>query len=64
MDKTTSLMTEIERAAVALNVAPSTIGARAGQGGKFYARLQDGKRVWPETELKVRAWIAANAGSA
>jgi hypothetical protein len=60
MDSTSSLITQIEQAAARLNVAPSTIGERAGQGGRFYARLKDGARVWPETDRKVRDWIAAN----
>ena len=61
MSNTSSLIAEIERAAAALGVAPSTIGERANQGGRFYARLKDGHRIWPETELKVLAWINENA---
>lgn len=62
MDNASNLITEIENAAARLNVAPSTIGERAGQGGRFYIRLKEGARVWPETAQKVRDWIATNAG--
>jgi len=56
-----TLVAEMEAAASKLGIEPSTLGERAGQGGRFYARLKDGKRVWPETATKVRQWIAANA---
>ena len=57
------LAREIEAAAAQLGIEPSTVGERAGQGGRFYARLVDNKRVWPETAAKVRQWIADNAGA-
>ena len=60
---TSSLISDIERAAAALGVSPSTIGERAGQGGRFYARLKEGARVWPETAQKVQGWISANVPS-
>lgn len=53
-----NLITEIENAATSLGIAPSTVGERAGQGGRFYARLKEGRRVWPETANKVRTWIS------
>lgn len=53
-----TLKQEIEDAAEALNIAPSTVGQRAGQGGKFYSRLCEGKRVWPETASAVRERIS------
>lgn len=52
--ETDTLRAEIEAAAVRLGMSPRTLGERAGQGGKFYDRLCDGKRVWPETVAKVR----------
>ena len=58
MDTQNSLITAIEAAAAMLGLSPSTVGERAGQGGRFYARLKSGARVWPETEAKVRDWIA------
>lgn len=56
----TPLVDLIEVAAAALGVAPSTVGERAGQGGRFYARLKDGRRCWPETDAAVRKWIEDN----
>lgn len=63
MDTQHDLASEIEAAAASLGISPSTLGARAGQGGRFYVRLKDGKRVWPETAAKVRGWIAAQIGA-
>lgn len=51
------LKQRIEEAAARLDLAPSTIGERVGQGGRFYARLCEGKRVWPETAASVSAKI-------
>lgn len=48
-----TLRQEIEATAEALGLSPSTIGERAGQGGQFYRRLCDGKRVWPDTAATV-----------
>lgn len=54
---TEKLKGEIEAVASELNLAPSTVGLRVGQGGRFYLRLQQGKRVWPETYGKVMAQL-------
>lgn len=59
MTEAQALLHEIKAAAADLGIAPSTVGERAGQGGHFYRRLNEGKRIWPETAEKVRAWIAA-----
>jgi hypothetical protein len=57
------LADEIEAVASILNMSPSTVGERAGQGGKFYERLRSGRRVWPETiekvQVKLRDLLAA-----
>lgn len=53
-----TLIAEMEAAASRIGIEPSTLGERAGQGGRFYARLKEGKRVWPETAEKVRKTIA------
>jgi hypothetical protein len=57
MDTAQKLKAQIEEAAATLGLKPSTIGERAGQGGRFYARLCSGKRVWPETAAAVVAKI-------
>ena len=54
---TEQLISEIEAAAAALGLSPSTVGERAGQGGQFYARLKRGARAWPETVKTVRVRI-------
>lgn len=54
MDTAQTLKTDIEATAQLLGISPSTVGARAGQGGHFYKRLCLGKRVWPETALTVQ----------
>lgn len=59
MNEAKELIKEIEETAKVLGISPSTVGERAGQGGRFYARLLEGKRVWPETARKVRANIIA-----
>lgn len=59
MSITEHLKNEIEATAAHLNIAPSTVGERAGQGGRFYQRLCDGKRVWPETAESVLHRLAA-----
>lgn len=64
MTLTDTLRAEMEAAASRIGIEPSTLGERAGQGGRFYARLKEGKRVWPETAEKVRKWIADNATEA
>lgn len=39
---------------------PSMLGFRAVGDGKFVSRIRSGGRCWPETELKVRAYMTAN----
>ena len=58
MSTTDTLRAEIEATAATLGISPRTVGERAGQGGKFYDRLCEGKRVWPETAAKVRVRLA------
>lgn len=53
------ILSEIEAAAETLSKSPSTIGRDVGQGGRFYARLKGGARVWPETADNVREKLAA-----
>lgn len=64
MSSTTQLKLEIEQTAQKLGIAPSTVGERAGQGGRFYARLCEGKRVWPETAAAVRSKLDQMRSSA
>lgn len=59
MTQEQDIIARIEDAAAQLGVAPSTVGERAGQGGRFYSRLTNGARVWPETAERVKARIDA-----
>ena len=59
MMTTEHIRAEIEAVADDLGLAPSTIGESVGQGGRFYARLCEGKRVWPETAEVVMARLSA-----
>jgi uncharacterized protein (UPF0212 family) len=54
-----NLIREMEACSEALGLSLTTIGRKVGQDGLFYARLKAGKRAWPETVEKARAWIAA-----
>jgi len=54
MSHTNELIAALEAKARELGLSPSTIGERVGQGGRFYARLKSGARIWPETAEKVR----------
>lgn len=53
------LIEDIEAFCRSSGIAPSTLGLRAVGDGKFFARLKGGGRCWPETEDKVRRFIAA-----
>tara|TARA_R110002049_G_scaffold60008_1_gene161849 strand:+ start:632 stop:853 length:222 start_codon:yes stop_codon:yes gene_type:complete len=53
MSNTKNLKAAIERTSEATGLEPTTIGRMVGQGGHFYRRLCDGKRVWPETAESV-----------
>lgn len=57
MTENDDLIRALEEASLVLGIAPSTVGQRVGQGGRFYARLKAGKRVWPETARAVRLKI-------
>lgn len=52
-------MREMRQFAGASGMSVSTLGRLAGCGGNFYARLESGRRAWPETVQKVRDYIAA-----
>jgi len=60
MTEIQKLVSEIEAYAHARGISPSTVGERAGQGGGFYRRVKSGRRAWPDTISKVRAYMAAH----
>lgn len=40
------------------NMSPITFGRKALGDPHFVAQLRDGRRLWPETEAKVRGFMA------
>ena len=55
MEHREQIKKRIEDMAKAMGLEPSTVGAKTGQGGKFYSRLVIGCRVWPETAASSNA---------
>ena len=60
MDDRTKLIAEIDAYCSQAGISPKTLGRKAGQAGSFYVRLKAGKRSWPETIEKVRAYMQEN----
>lgn len=54
------LIKEIETYCREANLAITTFGRKATNDGKFVNRIRNGGRCWPETEEKVRRYIANN----
>jgi tRNA-dihydrouridine synthase len=52
-----TLRRHIDRFLKRTGCAPTTLGRQAMGDPSFVAELRDGRRVWPDTEKKVRAWI-------
>lgn len=59
-----SIIREVEGFIAKTGMAESTLGRKALNDGKAIARLREGKRMWPETIEKLRAFIAAETPSA
>jgi hypothetical protein len=53
-----TLLDEILTFCAAHGMAESTFGERALNDKPFVSQLKSGRRVWPETEIKVRKFIA------
>jgi len=54
------LLTELERIQGETGLSDHRIGILAVNNGRLLERLRSGGRVWPETESKIRKYIAAN----
>lgn len=52
------LLTDIELFLASQELAESTFGRMAVRDWKFVSDLRRGRRVWPETEAKVRRFMA------
>ena len=51
------LLTEIEAFLEETGMGPSYFGVRAVRNSLLVKRLGEGKKIWPDTEMKVRAFI-------
>lgn len=54
----TDLLSEIREFLVETKMGPSYFGKAACGNSELVTRLESGRRVWPDTEEKVRAFIA------
>lgn len=54
------LLSDITRFLEQSGLAETAFGLRAINDGKFVAGLRRGRRVWPETEARVRAFMASH----
>lgn len=52
------LLTEIERFLAEAGISEHRFGILAAHNGRLVERLRGGGRVWPETEERVRAFMA------
>lgn len=57
MTDTQILLQEIDAFIQSCGLAESTFGRKAVNDGKLVARLRNGRRVWPETAERVRAFM-------
>ena len=54
------LIPEIDRFCERHGIAPTTFGLKAVNDGKLVERLRNGGRMWPETEERIRSYIAGH----
>jgi hypothetical protein len=53
----TALLSDIEAFIAAHKMAPTAFGDAALSDRHFVRQLREGRRVWPETEAKVRTFM-------
>ena len=53
------LLQDVERFLIAQNIAATRFGDEALGDRHFVRQLREGRRVWPETEQKVRAFMGS-----
>ena len=51
------LLREVETFLAETGLGPHRFGILAIKNGRLVERLRDGRRVWPETEMAIRAYI-------
>ena len=59
-----SLLCEIDAFLSETGMGASYFGKKAASNSELVERLRNGGRVWPETEQKVRAFIASERARA
>ena len=57
------LLSEIKNYLALTGMSPTYFGRRSVNNCRLVERLEGGKRVWPDTELRVRAYMLAHAPS-
>lgn len=60
MDNQTNLLSEIEAFLAETGMGPSYFGKQAIGNSEVVTRLRDGRRVWPETSNRLRAFMLAH----
>lgn len=54
-----NLLSEVREAMAILGVEAHRFGILAANNGRLVDRLENGGRLWPETEERVRSFIAS-----
>lgn len=55
----TNLLSDIQSFCQLNGIAPSRFGEMAMNDKPFVSQLEAGRRCWPETEAKIRAFMAS-----
>lgn len=55
-----SLLSEVDKFLTKTGMAASTLGIKSLNDSKAITRLRAGKRMWPETIIKLRQFMVAN----
>lgn len=64
MHEHSSLIAEVDAFIERQSMSPITFGRKAMSDPHFVAQLRNGRRVWPETAAKVRAFMSAYGAKA
>ena len=53
-----TLLDDIDAFLLRTGISQGRFGLKAANNGRLVARLREGRRVWPETEEKIRVFMA------
>lgn len=59
-----TLLTDIDAFLNRTGLTEYRFGWLAVRNGRLVERLRDGRRIWPDTEMKVRAWMRSQEDKA